>query len=100
MIKTQKSLEGFKRLKLEPYDVIISGIEMAFPDGFELNRLKKETMLNAETPIVMITSNLSDNQKIRMVREGIGLFSVRSLFQCAIGQSRGRRHPAPQEGTP
>ena len=71
---TSRSTEGLKQLRKNRYDVIVSGIEMAHPDGFELNRLKKNSKLNADTPVVLITSNLSDNQKIRIVREGIDHF--------------------------
>jgi CheY-like chemotaxis protein len=53
--------EAFKYLLQDKYDLIITDLEMPLLDGRELmSLLKKEQTLNFETPIIVISGNVSD----------------------------------------
>lgn len=74
-------LEGWKAIKTEKFDLIISDIEMPRMDGFELTSKVRSDEETAEIPVILVTSLDSKEDTERGIEVGASAYIVKSNFQ-------------------
>lgn len=75
--------DAWDKVNYTKYDLIITDIDMPIMNGFEfVNNLKSDKEL-AKIPIIMISSNDSDEIKDRGVSAGVDLYIVKKHFDSA-----------------
>jgi two-component system chemotaxis sensor kinase CheA len=73
-------LEAWNALKQEPFDLLISDVEMPRMDGFMLaDRVRADPNL-ARLPIVLVTALESDEDRARGLEAGANAYLVKSGF--------------------
>ncbi|QZY57297.1 hybrid sensor histidine kinase/response regulator [Crassaminicella profunda] len=74
-------LQGWKMLKSEKFDLVITDVEMPKMNGFELTAKIREDYENSEIPIILVTSLESREDKERGIDVGASAYIVKSDFQ-------------------
>lgn len=74
-------IEGWKAIKSEAFDLIISDVEMPRMDGFELTSKVRGDEETAEIPVVLVTSLDSKEDTERGIEVGASAYIVKSNFQ-------------------
>jgi len=74
-------IEGWKAIKNEKFDLIISDIEMPRMDGFELTSKVRSDEETAEIPVILVTSLDSKEDTERGIEVGASAYIVKSNFQ-------------------
>jgi two-component system chemotaxis sensor kinase CheA len=72
--------DGFQQLKAGSFDAVISDVEMPKMNGFDLTRNIREDKLLASTPVVLVTSLDSREDRERGVDAGADAYIVKSKF--------------------
>jgi two-component system chemotaxis sensor kinase CheA len=72
--------DALDKLRAQPYDLVVSDVEMPRVDGFQLTaRIRSELALH-ELPVVLITSLASDDHRRRGLEAGAQAYIVKSQF--------------------
>ncbi len=72
--------DALDRLRAQPYDLLVSDVEMPRLDGFQLTaRLREEPALR-DLPVVLITSLASEEHRRRGLEAGAQAYIVKSQF--------------------
>lgn len=72
--------EAFALLKTEPFDLVVSDVEMPRMDGFELTSKIRADKELAEMPVVLVTGLESREDRERGVDVGANAYVVKSSF--------------------
>jgi two-component system chemotaxis sensor kinase CheA len=73
-------IEAFTALRLEPFDLVVSDVEMPRMNGFDLTaRIRAERRL-ADTPVVLVTALESREDRERGIDVGADAYLVKSSF--------------------
>ena len=72
--------EALKLLRSEPFDLVITDIEMPVMNGFELTEQIRQESSTSEIPVVMVTSMTSREDRERGVAVGANAYFVKSSF--------------------
>jgi two-component system chemotaxis sensor kinase CheA len=72
--------EAYAMLKSEPFDALISDVEMPRLDGFELTRRVRQDSSLAELPVVLVTGLSSREHREKGVEVGANAYIVKSSF--------------------
>ncbi|HHC24721.1 MAG TPA: response regulator, partial [Desulfobacterales bacterium] len=67
-------------LKTEPFDAVVSDVEMPRMSGFELTANIRSNKKIAETPVVLVTSLDSREDRERGIDVGANAYIVKSSF--------------------
>lgn len=74
-------LQGWKMLKSERFDLVITDVEMPEMNGFELtSKIRNDSELS-EIPVILVTSLESKEDKERGIDVGASAYIVKSNFQ-------------------
>jgi two-component system chemotaxis sensor kinase CheA len=72
--------DALDKLRAQPYDLVVSDVEMPRVDGFQLTaRLRSELALH-DLPVVLITSLASDDHRRRGLEAGAQAYIIKSQF--------------------
>jgi two-component system chemotaxis sensor kinase CheA len=74
-------LEGWKAIKAEKFDLIISDVEMPRMNGFELTSVVRSHEETAEIPVILVTSLDSKEDTERGIEVGASAYIIKSNFQ-------------------
>ena len=74
-------LQGWKLLKSEKFDLVITDVEMPGMDGFELTSKIRSNSEISELPVILVTSLESEEDKERGIDVGASAYIVKSDFQ-------------------
>lgn len=80
VILAKNGLEGKNNIEKHNPDIIITDIEMPEMDGITLTKWIKDTPEYKKTPVVMITSHSSDEDKKRCMESGADAFIIKDQF--------------------
>lgn len=73
-------IEGFTLLKSEPFDLVVSDVEMPRLDGFGLTeRIRKDPAL-ANIPVILVTALESKEHKEKGIEVGANAYITKSNF--------------------
>jgi two-component system chemotaxis sensor kinase CheA len=72
--------DALDKLRVKPYDLVVTDVEMPRVDGFELTSRIRQELDNHETPVVIITSLASDEYRQRGMEAGAQAYIVKSQF--------------------
>lgn len=72
--------DALDKLRIQPYDLVVTDVEMPRVDGFELTLRIREELGDQETPVVIITSLASDEYRQRGLEAGAQGYIVKSQF--------------------
>lgn len=71
-------------IQVQPFDLIITDVEMPLMNGFELTeRIKHDARFNA-IPVVIVTSLSSESEKQRGVEVGASAYIVKNQFESKV----------------
>lgn len=74
-------MEAWGLLQREPFDLVITDIDMPVMNGFELTeKIKKDKNLK-NTPVIMVTSMAKESDKRRGVEVGADAYIIKSQFE-------------------
>jgi two-component system chemotaxis sensor kinase CheA len=73
-------LDGFRLLKTETFDLVVSDIEMPRLNGFELTAKLRSDPHLAHLPVVLVTALESREHRERGVDVGANAYIVKSSF--------------------
>jgi two-component system chemotaxis sensor kinase CheA len=71
-------VEAFTMLKTEPFDLVVSDIEMPRMDGFDLTGKIRDDAQLAEMPVVLVTSLEAREHRERGIEVGANAYIVKS----------------------
>ncbi|MEJ8554564.1 hybrid sensor histidine kinase/response regulator [Tepidibacter sp. Z1-5] len=74
-------LEGWKLIKSEKFDLVITDVEMPEMDGFELTSKIRNDSEISEIPVILVTSLESREDKERGIDVGASAYIVKSDFR-------------------
>ena len=74
-------VEGFTMLRTEPFDLVVSDIEMPRMDGFDLTAKIRSDQQLAELPVVLVTSLEAREHRERGVEVGANAYIVKSSLE-------------------
>jgi two-component system, chemotaxis family, sensor kinase CheA len=74
-------VEGFTMLRTEPFDLVISDIEMPRMDGFDLTAKIRNDPQLADLPVVLVTSLEAREHRERGVEVGANAYIVKSSLE-------------------
>lgn len=82
LVKTAvDGLQGWKLLKTEKFDLVITDLEMPVMDGFELTENIRQDSEISDMPVILVTSLESREYKERGIDVGASAYIVKSDFQ-------------------
>ncbi len=81
IVKTSvDGIEGLTLLKTEPFDLVVSDIEMPRMDGFELTkRIRADTRLS-ELPVILVTALETREDREQGIEAGANAYIIKSSF--------------------
>lgn len=80
VILAKNGVEGKKNIEKHNPDIIVTDIEMPEMDGINLTKWIKDTPEYKKTPVIMITSHSSDEDKKRCMESGADAFIIKDQF--------------------
>ena len=79
MVKTATDGQNaYTMLKKEPFNLVVSDVQMPVMDGFELTAKIRGNKKLADTPVVLITGSQSDKERERGIDIGANAYIVKS----------------------
>ena len=72
--------DAYTSFKSEPFDLVVSDVEMPRMDGFELTERIRRHAKFAETPVVLVTARESREDRERGIDVGANAYIVKSSF--------------------
>jgi len=76
--------EAFRLLQDQPFDLVVSDVQMPNLDGFGLTEQIRKTPKLARLPVVLVTSLEADNDKLRGLEAGANAYLGKSAFDHRI----------------
>ena len=73
--------DGLQKAMAQPFDAVLTDVEMPFMDGFTLTEQLRRTAEYASTPIIIITSREKEADKRRGIQAGADAYIVKSDFE-------------------
>jgi two-component system, chemotaxis family, sensor kinase CheA len=80
VVATNDGLEAFSTLQEEEFDLVVTDIEMPKMNGFELTTSIRRDPKLAHTPVVLVTSLSSPEDREKGVQAGADAFFIKSRF--------------------
>lgn len=74
-------LQGWRLMKNEKFDLVVTDIEMPVMDGFELTKKIRDDSKTSDMPVVLVTSLESNEDKERGIDVGASAYIVKSDFR-------------------
>jgi two-component system chemotaxis sensor kinase CheA len=72
--------DALDKLRAQPYDLVVSDVEMPRVDGFQLTARIRSDLAMHELPVVLITSLASEEHRRRGLEAGAQAYIVKSQF--------------------
>jgi two-component system chemotaxis sensor kinase CheA len=72
--------EGYAKALAEPFDLVITDVEMPLLDGFSLTRKLRNQEGYRHTPIILVTSRDKEEDKRRGIEAGASAYIVKGAF--------------------
>ena len=72
--------DALDKLRAQPYDLVVSDVEMPRVDGFQLTERIRSELAMHELPVVLITSLASEDHRRRGLEAGAQAYIVKSQF--------------------
>ena len=73
--------EAWEQLQSQPFDLVVTDIEMPELDGFELTERIKQSTQFANLPVVIVTSLAKETDKQRGIEVGADAYIVKQQFE-------------------
>jgi two-component system chemotaxis sensor kinase CheA len=80
VITAVDGLDALDKLRGEPYDLVVSDVEMPRVDGFTLTSRIREELGKHELPVIIMTSLASEQHRRRGLEVGAQAYIVKSQF--------------------
>ncbi|MFA6396646.1 MAG: response regulator [Sulfurimonas sp.] len=80
VVSAVDGLDAFEALQKEPFDLVVSDVDMPRMNGFELTEAIRRDTKNAELPIILVTSLESEEDKEKGMKAGANAYIVKSTF--------------------
>jgi two-component system chemotaxis sensor kinase CheA len=77
-------MEALKLLQDQPFDLVVSDVQMPNLDGFGLCEQIRKTPKLARTPVVLVTSLEGENDKLRGLEAGANAYLGKSAFDHRV----------------
>ena len=77
---TVDGADALDKLRAQPYDLVVSDVEMPRVDGFQLTERIRSELAMHELPVVLITSLASEEHRRRGLESGAQAYIVKSQF--------------------
>ncbi len=72
--------EGYEKAEQQPYDLVVTDVEMPRMDGFSLTRRLRQHERYRHTPIILVTSRDKESDKKRGIEAGASAYIVKGAF--------------------
>lgn len=72
--------EALGLIETQPFDVVVTDVEMPFIDGIELTRMVRARPESSTLPIILVTSRGSDEHRRRGAEAGADAYIVKGAF--------------------
>jgi len=79
VVEVADGIEALKKIAVEKFNLIITDITMPIMDGLKLISLIRENDQHRETPIIIITSDLSEEQRIIGLAVGANAYLTKPI---------------------
>ena len=79
LVEVSDGIEALKKIAAEKFNLIITDITMPIMDGLKLISLIRENDQHRETPIIIITSDLSEEQRIIGLAVGANAYLTKPI---------------------
>ena len=76
-------LDALEKLRLQPFDLIVSDVQMPRMDGFELCRTLRQRPEYKEVPLIFVTALEQEEEKRRGIEVGAQAYIVKRTFDQA-----------------
>jgi two-component system chemotaxis sensor kinase CheA len=73
-------MDALDKLRAQPYDLVVSDVEMPRMNGFELTASIRQELGLHDLPVIIVTSLSSDEHKRRGMEAGAQAYIVKSQF--------------------
>jgi two-component system chemotaxis sensor kinase CheA len=80
VVATVDGMDALTRLKTEPFDLVVSDVDMPRLDGFELTAKIRADKKLSELPVVLVTALGSQNDREYGIEVGANAYIVKSDF--------------------
>jgi two-component system chemotaxis response regulator CheY len=78
-VEADNGAEGLKRLGQEPFDIVLTDINMPVLDGLKLISAVRALPQHASTPIVVITTESDDKDRERALALGANRYMIKPV---------------------
>lgn len=76
--------EALRMLSEQPYDLVVSDVQMPNMDGFELTAAMRRAPALAQVPVVLVTALESDRDRVRGLEAGANAYLGKSAFDHRV----------------
>lgn len=76
----QDGEDALRRLLQEPFDLVLSDVEMPYKDGFRLTEEVRAHERLGHLPVVLLTSLANESDRLRGLKAGASAYLVKSAF--------------------
>jgi len=73
-------IEALEKLKEQPFDAVVSDVEMPGMDGLTLTERIRQDKKHAELPVVLVSSLANDEDKKRGIEAGANAYITKPSF--------------------
>ena len=80
VIVAETGAAGYERAAQQPFDLVVTDVEMPLLDGFSLTSKLRQHDWYQHTPIVLVTSRDKEADKIRGIAAGASAYIVKGAF--------------------
>lgn len=77
----EDGLAAWQKVQREPFDLIVSDVEMPYMNGFELTATVRKSAQYQHLPIILVTALKTDEDKLKGMQAGANAYIVKSSFE-------------------
>jgi len=77
----EDGLAAWQKVQREPFDLIVSDVEMPYMNGFELAATVRKSAQYQHLPIILVTALKTDEDKLKGMQAGANAYIVKSSFE-------------------
>lgn len=78
-VEAQDGVEGLKKFNQQPFDIVITDINMPMMDGLKLITALRSGAVKADVPIVVITTESAEADRERALKLGASAYLIKPV---------------------
>lgn len=78
-VEAQDGVEGLKKFNQQPFDIVITDINMPMMDGLKLITALRQAPAKADVPIVVITTESAETDRERAMKLGASAYLIKPV---------------------